>query len=75
MDVMISKPLFRMRYAFLTNVFVLRETKELVSLAEAAPVSVSSVFSADVTVSITIPPIFTTMIISNTVGNVNIERK
>ena len=75
MDAMISKPLFRMRYAFRANVFVLRETKELVPLAEAAPVSVSSVLPADVTVSVTIPPIFTTMIISNTVGNVNIERK
>lgn len=74
-DAMISKPLFRMRYAFRANVFVLRETKELVPLAEAAPVYVSSVLSADVTVSVTIPPIFTTMIISNTVGNANIERK
>ena len=74
-DAMISKPLFRMRYAFRANVFVLRETKERVPLAEAAPVSESSIFSAAVTDSITSPPIFTNMIISNIVGDVNIKRK
>ena len=71
----ISKPLFKMRYAFRAKVFVLRETKERVPLAEAAHVSVSSIFSAAVTDSVTSPPIFTTMITSNIVGDVNIKRK